>query len=238
MRLPADDLGEGSEAGLAASGFPFLLTHLSVLSKGPGARIAHPCRAVTRPQRLHWAFWTLPPDPKPKVASVTRKSWIPSRQRRRPRIFGKWGLPSRARRFPLESQSAPQLQQEGQDDQPDQDSPIGTGDHLQFPPSIVNPSTLKYNPASEKYTRESKDHSRLSVRTGRYSSEEEPISSQRLRVGRKRTARTLEDPTRARRGDDDDDTYHGRQRAILSRKERIKRLTLKRRKKENLHAVA
>jgi hypothetical protein len=40
-------------------------------------------------------------------------------------MFGKWGLPSRARRFPLESQPAAQFQQEGQDDQPDQDSPTG-----------------------------------------------------------------------------------------------------------------
>jgi hypothetical protein len=30
------------------------------------------------------------------------------------------------------------------------------------------------------------------------------------------------------------DTYHGHQRAILSRREKIKRLTLQRRKKENL----
>ena len=142
-----------------------------------GVWIAHPCRAVTRPQRVHWTFWTLPPDPKPKVASVTRKSWIPSRQRRRPRIFGKWGLPSRARRFPLESQPAPQLQQEGQDDQPDQDSPIGAGDHLRFPPSILNLPTLRCNPAVEKDTRGSEDQLRLPVRTGRYCSGGQPLSS-------------------------------------------------------------
>ena len=35
-----------------------------------------------------------------------------------------------------------------------------------------------------------------------------------------------------------DDMYHGRQRAILSRREKIKRLTLERRKKENLHNAA
>jgi len=35
-----------------------------------------------------------------------------------------------------------------------------------------------------------------------------------------------------------DDMYHGRQRAILSRREKIKRLTLERRKKENLRNVA
>ncbi len=35
-----------------------------------------------------------------------------------------------------------------------------------------------------------------------------------------------------------DDMYHGRQRAILSRREKIKRLTLERRKKENLSNVA
>ena len=35
-----------------------------------------------------------------------------------------------------------------------------------------------------------------------------------------------------------DDMYHGRQRAILSRREKIKRLTLKRRKKENLSNAA
>ena len=35
-----------------------------------------------------------------------------------------------------------------------------------------------------------------------------------------------------------DDMYHGRQRAILSRREKIKRLTLERRKKENLRNAA
>jgi transposase len=35
-----------------------------------------------------------------------------------------------------------------------------------------------------------------------------------------------------------DDMYHGRQRAILSRRERIKRLTLERRKKKNLRNAA
>jgi transposase InsO family protein len=35
-----------------------------------------------------------------------------------------------------------------------------------------------------------------------------------------------------------DDMYHGRQRAILSRREKTKRLTLKRRKKENLRNAA
>jgi putative transposase len=35
-----------------------------------------------------------------------------------------------------------------------------------------------------------------------------------------------------------DDMYHGRQRAILSRREKIKRLTLKRRKKKNLSNAA
>ena len=35
-----------------------------------------------------------------------------------------------------------------------------------------------------------------------------------------------------------DDMYHGRQRDILTRREKIKRLTLKRRKKENLHNAA
>jgi len=35
-----------------------------------------------------------------------------------------------------------------------------------------------------------------------------------------------------------DDMYHGRDRAILSRREKIKRLTLERRKKENLHNAA
>ena len=35
-----------------------------------------------------------------------------------------------------------------------------------------------------------------------------------------------------------DDMYHGRQRAILSCREKIKRLTLKRRKKENLSNAA
>ncbi len=35
-----------------------------------------------------------------------------------------------------------------------------------------------------------------------------------------------------------DDMYHGRQRAILSRREKIKRLTLERRKKENLRNTA
>ena len=35
-----------------------------------------------------------------------------------------------------------------------------------------------------------------------------------------------------------DDMYHGRQRAILSRREKIKRLTLERRKKENLSNAA
>ncbi len=35
-----------------------------------------------------------------------------------------------------------------------------------------------------------------------------------------------------------DDMYHGRQRAILTRRGKIKRLTLKRRKKENLHNAA
>ncbi len=35
-----------------------------------------------------------------------------------------------------------------------------------------------------------------------------------------------------------DELVHGRQCAILSRREKIKRLTLERRKKENLHAVA
>jgi hypothetical protein len=35
-----------------------------------------------------------------------------------------------------------------------------------------------------------------------------------------------------------DDVYHSRQRAILSRREEIKRLTLERRKKENLHNAA
>jgi putative transposase len=35
-----------------------------------------------------------------------------------------------------------------------------------------------------------------------------------------------------------DDMYHGRQRAILSRREKIKRSTLERRKKENLTNAA
>jgi hypothetical protein len=35
-----------------------------------------------------------------------------------------------------------------------------------------------------------------------------------------------------------DDMYHGRQREILTRRERIKRLTLQRRKKENLSNAA
>ncbi len=35
-----------------------------------------------------------------------------------------------------------------------------------------------------------------------------------------------------------DDTYHGRQSAILSRKEKIKRLTLERREEENLGNTA
>jgi len=35
-----------------------------------------------------------------------------------------------------------------------------------------------------------------------------------------------------------DGMYHGRQRAILGRREKIKRLTLKRRKKENLRNAA
>ena len=35
-----------------------------------------------------------------------------------------------------------------------------------------------------------------------------------------------------------DDMYHGRQRAILNRREKIKRLTLERRKKENLRNAA
>ncbi len=35
-----------------------------------------------------------------------------------------------------------------------------------------------------------------------------------------------------------DDMYHGRQHAILSRREKIKRLTLERRKKENLRNAA
>ena len=35
-----------------------------------------------------------------------------------------------------------------------------------------------------------------------------------------------------------DDMYHGRQRVVLSRRERIKRLTLERRKKENLRNAA
>ncbi len=35
-----------------------------------------------------------------------------------------------------------------------------------------------------------------------------------------------------------DDMYHGRQRGILSRREKIKRLTLERRKKENLSNAA
>ena len=35
-----------------------------------------------------------------------------------------------------------------------------------------------------------------------------------------------------------DDMYHGRQRAILTRREKKKRLTLKRRKKENLRNAA
>ncbi len=35
-----------------------------------------------------------------------------------------------------------------------------------------------------------------------------------------------------------DDMYHGRQSAILSRREKIKRLTLERRKKENLRNAA
>jgi len=35
-----------------------------------------------------------------------------------------------------------------------------------------------------------------------------------------------------------DDMYHGRQRAIRSRRDRIKRLTLERRKKDNLHNAA
>jgi hypothetical protein len=35
-----------------------------------------------------------------------------------------------------------------------------------------------------------------------------------------------------------DDMYHGRQRAILDRRDKIKRLTLKRRKKENLQNAA
>ncbi len=35
-----------------------------------------------------------------------------------------------------------------------------------------------------------------------------------------------------------DDMYHGRQRAILSRREKIKRLTLERRKRENLSNAA
>ena len=35
-----------------------------------------------------------------------------------------------------------------------------------------------------------------------------------------------------------DDMYHGRQPAILSRREKIKRLTLERRKKENLRNAA
>ena len=154
---------------------------------GRGARIAHPCRAVTRPQRVHWTFWTLPPDPKPKVASVTRKSWIPSRQRRRPRIFGKWGLPSRARHFLLESQPAPQLQQEGQDGQPDQDSLIGAGDYLQFPPSILNPPTLKYNPVLEKDTRESEDRSRLSAcQAAIFLNRKRYLAACRLRVWQKR----------------------------------------------------
>ena len=35
-----------------------------------------------------------------------------------------------------------------------------------------------------------------------------------------------------------DDMYHGRQHAILSRREKIRRLTLKRRKRENLSNAA
>ena len=35
-----------------------------------------------------------------------------------------------------------------------------------------------------------------------------------------------------------DDMYHGRQHAILTRREKIKRLTLERRKKENLRNAA
>ncbi len=35
-----------------------------------------------------------------------------------------------------------------------------------------------------------------------------------------------------------DDMYHGRQREIVSRREKIKRLTLERRKKENLRNAA
>jgi len=35
-----------------------------------------------------------------------------------------------------------------------------------------------------------------------------------------------------------DDMYHGRQREILTRREEIKRLTLERRKKENLRNAA
>jgi len=35
-----------------------------------------------------------------------------------------------------------------------------------------------------------------------------------------------------------DDMYHGRQRVLLSRREKIKRLTLERRKKENLRTAA
>jgi hypothetical protein len=35
-----------------------------------------------------------------------------------------------------------------------------------------------------------------------------------------------------------DDVYHGRQREVLSRREKIKRLTFERRKKENLRNAA
>ncbi len=63
------------------------------------------------------------------------------------------------------------------------------------------------------------------------------LAVRRFRVGQKRTARTRK-IFRETVGLTPDDTYHGRQRSILIRREKIKRLTLERREEENLHSPA
>ncbi len=65
--------------------------------------------------------------------------------------------------------------------------------------------------------------------------EKSQLAVRSLRVGRKRPARAREVSREAVGELTPDDMYHGRQREILSCKEKIKHLTLERRKEDNLH---
>jgi hypothetical protein len=67
--------------------------------------------------------------------------------------------------------------------------------------------------------------------------EKSEIAVRLLRLGQKRTARAESFSERAW-GLTPDDVYRGRQRVILIRREKIKRLTLERREEENLSHAA